>query len=112
MGSGSARLNPLVIFARELRDDAYDSLKEVIQECSSSSSNSSHTLSSAKTKQNTSVFEQLCSNIYIPYVPALHSPGWLLRYIVGPFNQNWAERLVGDTVAGLTVAFLLIPQVK
>ena len=107
MGSGTARLNPLVLFARELRDDVYDSLKEVFQECSST-----HSFQSTKSRpSNISVFEQFCSNIYIPYVPALHSPGWLLRYAVGPFNQNWVERLMGDLVSGLTVAFLLIPQV-
>lgn len=103
MGSGSARVNPLIGFARELRDDVYDSLKEVVQECSSTAN---------KTQANPTILEQLLSNVYIPYVPALHSPGWLLRYLVGPFNQGWAERLLGDVVAGLTVAFLLIPQVS
>ena len=30
--------------------------------------------------------------IHIPYIPALHRPGWLLRYIVGPYDKLYFER--------------------
>lgn len=48
--------------------------------------------------------------IHIPYIPALHRPGWLLIYICGPYNHEWAESIVADIVAGLTVGLTLIPQ--
>jgi len=47
---------------------------------------------------------------HIPYLPAFHRPGWLLRYLVGPYDVQWAEGLVADFIAGLTVALTLIPQ--
>ena len=30
--------------------------------------------------------------IHIPYFPAFHRPGWLLRYIVGPYDKSYFER--------------------
>jgi len=48
---------------------------------------------------------------HIPYFPAFHRPGWLLKYAVGPYNDKWAESLFSDFWAGVTVALTLIPQV-
>jgi hypothetical protein len=28
---------------------------------------------------------------YFPFFPAFHRPGWLLRYIVGPYDWEWFE---------------------
>ena len=47
---------------------------------------------------------------HIPYLPAFHRPGWLLRYIVGPYDLQWIEGIITDFIAGLTVALTLIPQ--
>eukprot|EP01099_Mayorella_cantabrigiensis_P005267 TRINITY_DN414_c0_g2_i1.p1 TRINITY_DN414_c0_g2~~TRINITY_DN414_c0_g2_i1.p1 ORF type:complete len:528 (-),score=105.36 TRINITY_DN414_c0_g2_i1:704-2287(-) len=47
---------------------------------------------------------------HIPYLPAFHRPGWLLRYLVGPYDVPWLEGVVSDFMAGLTVALTLIPQ--
>ena len=30
--------------------------------------------------------------IHVPFVPALHRPGWLLRYIVGPYDKLYFEK--------------------
>eukprot|EP01034_Spumella_vulgaris_P027443 gene27443-34159_t len=46
----------------------------------------------------------------MPYLPALHSPGWLLRYTVGPHNIDMLEMAFYDIWAGITVAMTLIPQ--
>jgi hypothetical protein len=54
----------------------------------------------------------LRSWIHIPYFPAFHRPGWMLRYIVGPHDRDWLESIVADIVAGITVALTLIPQVQ
>ena len=48
--------------------------------------------------------------IHIPYFPAFHRPGWLLRYIFGPYDSEWVTLLIADFCAGLTVALTLIPQ--
>jgi hypothetical protein len=50
--------------------------------------------------------------IFVPYFPAFHSPGWLLRYVVGPHNRKLLEQFFYDFWAGVTVALTLIPQVK
>jgi hypothetical protein len=47
---------------------------------------------------------------HTPYFPAFHRPGWLLRYIVGPFDDNYWESFINDIAAGITVAMTLIPQ--
>lgn len=48
--------------------------------------------------------------IHIPYFPAFHRPGWLLRYIVGPHDWNLWFLFLSDFRAGLTVALFLIPH--
>ncbi len=48
---------------------------------------------------------------FIPYFPAFHRPGWLLRYVVGPHDFNLLESVFFDIWAGITVALTLIPQV-
>ena len=45
----------------------------------------------------------IASWIHIPYFPSFHRPGWLLRYVVGPYNNEWQEMFIGDVWAGLTV---------
>ena len=47
---------------------------------------------------------------HVPFFPFLHRPGWLLRYILGPFDGDYFESLVFDITAGITVSLLLIPQ--
>ena len=49
---------------------------------------------------------------HIPYLPAFHSPGWMLRYILGPYDEEWVELLMGDFGAGVTVAATALPQVS
>jgi hypothetical protein len=51
-------------------------------------------------------------NLFVPYLPAFWSPGWLTRYALGPFNQEWLDNFVGDFAAGITVSLTLIPQVN
>lgn len=48
--------------------------------------------------------------VHVPYFPAFHRPGWLLRYIVGPHDWNLWFMFLSDFRAGLTVALTLIPQ--
>lgn len=57
------------------------------------------------------VKDHILSFIHIPFLPAFHSPGWLLRYIVGPHDRDWVDSIVADIGAGLTVGLTLIPQV-
>ena len=47
--------------------------------------------------------------VHVPYIPALHSPGWLLRYIIGPHDTALITNIVNDVGAGITVAVTLIP---
>lgn len=49
--------------------------------------------------------------VYVPYLPAFHHPGWLLRYCVGPYTTELIESFFADIIAGITVALTLIPQV-
>lgn len=56
---------------------------------------------------------KLLSNfIHIPYYPPFHRPGWILRYLFGPYDDSWLESLLADVGAGITVGLTLIPQVK
>jgi MFS superfamily sulfate permease-like transporter len=48
--------------------------------------------------------------IHIPYFPAFHRPAWMLRYILGPYDEEWSTSAVADIQAGLTVLMTLIPQ--
>jgi hypothetical protein len=56
--------------------------------------------------------EHVLSFVHVPYLPAFHSPGWLTRYLVGPYDSRWLESFAGDLSAGLTVGLTLIPQVR
>ena len=49
--------------------------------------------------------------LFIPYLPAFHKPGWLLRYVVGPYTWELFIMFANDFCAGITVALTLIPQV-
>ena len=67
-----------------------------------------------------------------PYLPAFHSPGWMLKYILGksdketkividiskfifpsqgPHTPDLFESFFSDVTAGITVALTLVPQV-
>lgn len=50
--------------------------------------------------------------VHVPFFPAFHRPGWMLRYVIGPFDDEWVQSILADIVAGITVALLLIPQVR
>jgi high affinity sulfate transporter 1 len=50
------------------------------------------------------------SYIHIPYFPAFHSPGWLVRYVCGPHTPELLEDMMYDIMAGVTVGLTLIPQ--
>lgn len=50
--------------------------------------------------------------VHIPYFPAFHRPGWMLRYITGPHTVELMSNLFVDFWAGVTVALTLIPQVS
>ena len=54
--------------------------------------------------------KKFASWLYLPHFPAFHRPGWLVRHIVGPYDQKWIEALQADIGAGVTVAMTLIPQ--
>ena len=58
-----------------------------------------------------SLIQSLSTWVHIPYFPAFHSPGWLLRYLVGPYNYEWLDGITADLAAGITVGLVLIPQV-
>ena len=45
-----------------------------------------------------------------PYLPSFHSPGWLLRLLVGPHSLSLLYNCFYDLLAGFTVALTLIPQ--
>lgn len=47
----------------------------------------------------TSYYQDLAKNtfrewVHIPYFPAFHRPGWLLRYIFGPYDTDWISLFV------------------
>ena len=46
-----------------------------------------------------------------PYLPAFHNPGWLLRYVVGPHDNELLHTFLNDSAAGITVGLTLVPQV-
>lgn len=51
--------------------------------------------------------------VFLPYLPCLHSPGWLTSLALGLSNDPsmcFSQALLADIVAGITVAALLIPQ--
>ena len=35
--------------------------------------------------------------IHVPYFPAFHRPGWLMRYVLGPYNQDWVLSLLAGS---------------
>lgn len=82
------------LFAKEFRDEILPT---------------TNTLSLNSLKRGLNV---ACNYIHIPYLPIIHSPGWLLRYVLGPYNDEWTENLYSDIIAGLTVGLTLVPQVR
>lgn len=49
---------------------------------------------------------------FIPFLPAFHKPGWLLRYFLGPYTLELFLSFFSDFWAGITVSLTLIPQVR
>ena len=45
----------------------------------------------------------LGSWVHVPFFPAFHRPGWLLRYLLGPFDGQWLESIFADIWAGILV---------
>ena len=87
-------------FFRDIYDDFANFGKEVRVEC----------IPSNPAGNFKSIKDNILNFIHIPYLPMLHSPGWLLRYILGPYDSTWLDCIFGDFGAGLTVGLLLIPQ--
>ena len=44
--------------------------------------------------------------IHIPYFPAFHRPGWLLRYLLGPFDSEWVSLFVAGNSLDDTILFI------
>jgi hypothetical protein len=69
-------------------------------------------VTSLELQESVKFVHQYWSNfVHIPYLPSFHSPGWFLRYFLGPFNIDLGLSAFGDFWAGITVAMTLIPQV-
>jgi len=64
----------------------------------------------ASSSEGKLIAEGLLSWIHLPYFPAFHRPGWLFRYLIGPYDKELAQMFISDLVAGLTVAMTLVPQ--
>lgn len=101
---------------QEIRRDAYQSVSTGIDETKSFLGElydeclpSTVLFSPSYWKSNT---KSILSWLHVPYLPSLHSPGWLTRYIVGPYDGDWFEGIFSDFWAGITVALTLVPQVS
>jgi len=46
---------------------------------------------------------------HIPFLPLLNRPGWLVKYVYGPYD-NFYSNLSNDFFSGMTVAITLVPQ--
>ena len=44
--------------------------------------------------------------IHIPYFPAFHRPGWLLRYLLGPFDSEWVSLFIAGNSLDDFIFFL------
>ncbi len=94
--------NELSTMAVKTKKETIGFLKDLKKECTFDvSTNSSFFL----------FFANIGKWFYIPFLPAFHRPGWLLRYIVGPHTLDLMEMAFSDIWAGITVALTLIPQV-
>jgi len=85
-----------------LKDDTVAMAKDLKVEC-------------FDTIEVTESIEYIRNNIhhffFIPFLPAFHKPGWLLRYILGPHTLDLFLTFFADFWAGITVSLTLIPQV-
>jgi len=95
-----ATKNGATTIIQDLRDEAVELIEDIKTECAPS--NTGESVRGA--------LNYLSDFIHIPYLPAFHSPGWLLRYIVGPYDRDWFDGITSDIIAGLTVGLLMIPQ--
>ena len=91
-----------VAFVNNIKTDVIDCFNDVKTECTPQ-------VSAVDTFKYVS--EVLSTWVHIPYFPGFHSPGWLLRYLVGPYNSEWLDGITADFGAGITVGLVLIPQV-
>lgn len=48
--------------------------------------------------------------VYIPYLPSLKNPGWLTKYIFGPYDREYFHVLFADIIAGIVLGLIIIPQ--
>ena len=47
---------------------------------------------STKEEWHTFLTRDIYRYIHVPYIPALHRPGWLLRYFVGPYDKLYFDK--------------------
>jgi hypothetical protein len=89
-------------FTNAVKESFTESCHEIKEECC---------MPADKLKSNVFyVASEVKSFLHMPYLPSLHSPGWLVRYIVGPHTPTLFEDLFYDISAGITVGLTLIPQ--
>ena len=86
---------------QDLREEAVNCYQDIKTECTPNQTAGNYVRGT---------LNYLSNFIHIPYLPAFHSPGWLLRYIVGPYDREWFDGITSDIIAGLTVGLLMIPQ--
>lgn len=89
--------------ANFVKDQSLETGKSILEECIPKS---------PINKIYDTIYYIASTYIHVPYFPAFHRPGWLLRYLFGPFDLDWIDGLVADFAAGITVALTLIPQVS
>ncbi len=89
-------------FGSKIQLDVTHGIHEIIEECNPMKLYSQDFVKNHKIRDF----------INTPYMPGLHQPGWMLRYLLGPYDVDWAEGLISDSQAGLTVVMTLVPQVR
>lgn len=89
-------------FVSKVNSDIESTIKEVSEECNCYSLYKNDFLTTFSFK----------NFIHIPFLPPLQHPGWLLEYVLGPFDEKWLENLFSDFQAGITVLLTLVPQVN
>ena len=85
--SGNDALRVIKNKAIDMKEEYVEFIQEIRSECFPSS------VSIADQKLAVySSFRYFVNNwTHLPYFPAFHRPGWLLRYIVGPYDSAWGS---------------------
>ena len=86
---------------KKISSDIESTVKEVQEECNCLSLYQNDFLSTFSFK----------NFIHLPFLPPLQQPGWLLEYLLGPFDHQWIDNIYSDFQAGITVLLTLVPQV-